>query len=88
MIELAGIAVLLLIALAAQHHSHREQLDQILAETSHERQKLLDRIQHPAVRQVEPQEPPIIHESPRDAAQMAQIGQVVPDFIDFGEEER
>lgn len=83
MIELAGISALLLIALLVEHRNHRHEVDQILAETSHERQKLLDRIQHPEVRQIEPipQDPP---EPPADAAELAFVGQEVPEFINVG----
>ncbi len=50
-----------------------------------ERAKLLDRIQHPEVRQVEPG-PLIEHEPPKDEAELAYVGQIVPEFIQVGGE--
>jgi hypothetical protein len=44
---------------------------------------LLDRIQHPEVRQVQAGEP-VEYEPPRDLAELAQVGQVVPDGYDVG----
>jgi hypothetical protein len=48
-----------------------------------ERAKLLDRIQFPETRQVAPSEP-VFHEPPKDEAELAHIGQVVPDFVQVG----
>ena len=48
-----------------------------------ERQSLLDRIQFPDVRQVAPSEP-VFHEPPKDEAELAHIGQIVPEFVQVG----
>ena len=48
-----------------------------------ERQSLLDRIQFPETRQVTPG-PVIEHEPPKDEAELAHIGQIVPDFVQVG----
>jgi hypothetical protein len=50
-----------------------------------ERASLLDRIQHPEIRQVESSEP-IVHEQPKDLAEMAWVGQEVPEFVKVGDE--
>jgi hypothetical protein len=49
-----------------------------------ERKQLLDRIQHPEIRQVEPGEP-VERDEPKDAAELAQVGQIVPDGVMVGE---
>ena len=47
---------------------------------------LLDRIQHPEIRQVEPvQSEPV--EPPKDAAELAMIGSIVPNGYDVGGED-
>jgi hypothetical protein len=51
-----------------------------------ERRSLLDRIQFPEARQVERGEP-VEHELPKDPAEMAFVGQEVPEFINVGSEE-
>ena len=51
-----------------------------------ERASLLDRLQFPETRQVEPG-PMIEHEPPKDEAELAHIGQVVPDFVQVGGDE-
>ena len=51
-----------------------------------ERQSLLDRIQFPEIRQITPSEP-VIHEPPKDEAELAQVGQIVPEFIQVGGDE-
>ena len=78
------IAGLLVAALVIQHWFHGKQMDDLLAETSHERRLLLDRIQHPTVRQVEPG-PQIEYDPPKDSAELAQVGQIVPDGYYVGE---
>ncbi len=77
------IAGLLLGALILEHVLHKRQVDSLLAEVSHERQKLLDRIQHPEVRQVQAGSV-VEHELPTDTAELAQVGLVVPDFVNVG----
>lgn len=87
---LLAIVVLLILALYRQQVSHLNHL--VLMQTKEERERkearvernaLLDRIQHPTVRQVEarPVDPPPI---PVDAAELAQIGQQVPEFVHVG----
>ncbi len=49
-----------------------------------ERQNLLDRIQHPAIRHTATVEDWEHEEPPRDLAELAQVGQVVPEFVDVG----
>ena len=51
-----------------------------------ERSSLLDRLQFPETRQVEPGEQ-VVHEPPKDEAELAHIGQVVPDFVQVGGDE-
>lgn len=74
---LAAIIVIQYI-LNARERSH------LIATYNHELAKLMDRIQHPEVRQVEPG-PDIQYEPPRDEAELAQVGLVVPDFVHVGE---
>lgn len=50
-----------------------------------ERASLLDRIQHPEVRQVRPASESVEYEIPKDEAELAQVGQVVPEFVNVGE---
>ncbi len=45
--------------------------------------RMADRIQHPEIRQVEPGEI-VQHDPPRDAEEMAQVGQEVPEFVQVG----
>jgi hypothetical protein len=77
------VALALLIAFILQHVLHFRQVGAMLADFSHERQKLLDRIQFPEVRQVE-----AIHsepaEIPKDAAEMSFVGGEVPAGVDVG----
>ena len=48
--------------------------------------KMADRIQHPEARQVEPGEI-VEHEPPKDTAELAHVGQIVPEFIQVGSED-
>lgn len=50
-----------------------------------ELQRFADRIQHPEVRQVDPG-PVVDVEPPKDAAEMAWVGEVVPEFVHVGEQ--
>ena len=72
--------------LEREREAHRQELARLLAEHRAETATLLDRIQHPHVRQVEPvvMDDP---EPPADAAEMAWVGQEVPEFIQVGSEE-
>ena len=58
-------------------------LSALIADHNAERAKLLDRIQHPEVRQVVPSEI-VIHEPPGDPAEMAFVGREVPEFVSVG----
>jgi hypothetical protein len=50
---------------------------------SEERAELLDRIQHPEVRRVDPG-PKVVHEPPRDMGELAMVGQIVPEHVKVG----
>jgi len=78
------IAGLLVVALIAQQFLHRRHMENVEARHTLERAKLLDRIQFPEVRQVGPSEP-VEYETPKDEAELAQVGQIVPDFVQVGE---
>jgi hypothetical protein len=77
------ISLALVLLLAYREWSHDRQTKTEIADTRRERQKLLDRIQHPEVRQVEPGEP-VEWDEPKDAAELAQVGQIVPDGVQVG----
>lgn len=82
---LLATVVLLVLALYRQQQSQNAQIALILSKAELERRHLLDRIQHPQVRQVDPQDfPPL--EPPRDAGELAQVGQIVPEFVHVGNE--
>lgn len=81
------IAGLLIAALIFQAVSHRRQLETQARFAEKERRSLLERIQHPELRQLdipEGYEPP---EIPADAAELAFVGQEVPEFIHVGTKE-
>ena len=70
--------------------SQREEREKLLASFEAERQRweqerqiLLDRIQHPESRQVAPG-PVIEYDPPKDEAELAYVGQMVPDGISVG----
>ena len=73
------IAGLLIAALIAQQFMHLREREK----NAVERAKLLDRIQFPEVRQVEAGEP-TSYEAPKDEAELAYVGQEVPEFINVG----
>jgi hypothetical protein len=58
-------------------------LERALERAESERASLLDRIQHPERVQVQPVEREAV-EPPRDSAELAYIGQIVPDGIQVG----
>jgi hypothetical protein len=64
---------------------HAQELRELVESSVAERASLLDRIQHPEVRQVSPSEP-MLHERPKDFAEMAWVGQEVPEFVKVGDE--
>jgi hypothetical protein len=78
------LTVALLVALAWRELAHDRQTKTEAVEARIERKQLLDRIQHPEIRQVEPGEP-IDWDEPKDAAELAQVGQIVPDGVMVGE---
>ena len=62
-----------------------EERERLLEAAAKERRSLLDRIQHPEKVQVLPDPDYIPPEPPKDAAELAWIGQVVPDFVNVGQ---
>lgn len=80
-----AVVVVLVVALYRQQVSHLNHLTLLWTKTEAERRALLDRIQHPGVRQID-REPVAPVEPPRDAAEFAHIGQVVPEFVHVGTE--
>ncbi len=75
------VASLLVAALVVQYLLHSRE------RREHDRQlsKMADRIQHPEIRQVEPG-PQTEYEPPKDEAELAQVGQIVPEFVQVGGE--
>ncbi|HXJ92613.1 MAG TPA: hypothetical protein VMT20_06990 [Terriglobia bacterium] len=78
------IAGLLVVALIAQQFLHRRHMENVEARNTLERQKLLERIQHPEIRPIVPSEP-VEYEMPKDEAELAQVGLIVPEFVQVGE---
>lgn len=58
-------------------------LERVLRAVERERASLLDRIQHPQIRQVEPVEQ-IVHEPSNDSVELAHVGMEVPDSVPVG----
>lgn len=77
------LAALLLVALILEEFRHQRQLSSLLAAFTAERRSLLDRIQHPELHQIETGEITFT-EPPKDTAELAYVGQEVPEFIDVG----
>jgi hypothetical protein len=77
------LAAFLAAIIVAQHVLHSRQIDSLIAQQSHERSELLTRIQHPERVLVGPSEP-VVHEEPKDSAEMAWVGQEVPEFVQVG----
>lgn len=83
---LTGIVVLLIASLAWQAERHRKHVDAILARMDITVSSLLTRIQHPQIIQNPVvRDPWVAPDPPRDAAELAQIGQVVPEFVHVGD---
>lgn len=79
------VVVLFGLALYRQGVSHQEHVLRLDAEARAERSELLTRIQHPEVRYFPPVEM-AAQEPPRDAGELAFVGQVVPDGYLVGTE--
>lgn len=71
---LVAALVLLILALYRQQVTHLNHISLIEVEAKAERKSLLDRIQHPTIRQVEPVQR-VEYVPPEDAAQFAMVGQ-------------
>lgn len=79
-----GLCVLgLILLLFRQARLAEAERTRILYASAQERASLLDRIQHPEVRQVQPVEVEP-WEPPRDLAELAHLGQVVPQGVSVG----
>lgn len=76
-----GFASFVLLLLFREREARRER-----EAWESERAKLLDRIQHPEVRQVEADIEYEEHVPPKDSAELAQVGQIVPEFVQVGGE--
>lgn len=72
-----------LAAAAIEREREATLLERALIRAEEERRSLLDRIQHPERPQVQPVEREPV-EPPRDSAELAYIGQIVPDGIQVG----
>jgi hypothetical protein len=77
------LTILFIVILLAQHYLHQRTINTILLQASLERKTLADRIQHPEIRQVEPGER-VEYDEPKDTAELAYVGQIVPDGIQVG----
>jgi hypothetical protein len=89
MIWLVGIEAFVILILVVLHQREIAHWKEIVwnmgAREAQERTKLLDRIQHPELRQVPPGGEMIEYDPPKDAAELAQVGQVVPEFVQVGD---
>lgn len=77
------ITAALILLLAFREHQHTRQTQTQIQEAQLERAQLLDRIQHPEVRQVQAG-PQVDYEPPRDTAELAHVGMEVPEFVQVG----
>lgn len=87
------VAGLLAAGIVCMYFAHQANVTRLLEQHEVERERndmaigaLLDRIQHPEVRQVQPGEP-VEHTPPADAAELAMVGLEVPDFVHVGNQE-
>lgn len=69
--------------LLAERFADKYLLDQILKRGAFERKELAERIQHPEVRHVD-SFVSIPHSQSQDSAEMAYVGDIVPEFLDVG----
>lgn len=77
-----GLAAIVALLVLLRERDAR-QLERLLEATARERRSLLDRIQHPQRVQVAPVEREPV-EPPRDGAEMAYVGQIVPEGVQVG----
>lgn len=89
-IALAVLLFMCLVLLSRATAEHRRMIERLLAAQARERQaaleerrSLADRIQHPERIQVQPVEGPEPY-VPRDSAELAYVGQLVPEFVQVG----
>jgi hypothetical protein len=78
------ITGLLIAVIAVQHWQHSQQASRTAAESARERARLLDRIQHPERVQIEAREGHETPDIPKDAAELAAVGTIVPEFVRVG----
>jgi hypothetical protein len=87
-----GVLTLVVLLERNQHRRATEKLielhvaerGRILSDAAEERRALADRIQHPERVQVQPMIDMEPFEPPEDLAEMAYIGQIVPDHVQVG----
>lgn len=84
---LVATILLLILALYRQNGGHQRHVDRLLERFDQSQAVLLDRIQHPQIIQN-----PVVRDAweapvpPKDAAEMAMIGQIVPEFVHVGDD--
>jgi hypothetical protein len=78
------VACLLAVGIVCVYFAHARQMTQLEDAHAQERAKLLDRIQFPQVRQVDAGEV-VERDPPTDAGELAQVGQIVPDYVNVGQ---
>jgi hypothetical protein len=69
---------------AAERHALLEHLKEQREEAREERRQLADRIQHPERVQVQPRADYVPPELPKDMAELAYVGGIVPEFVNVG----
>lgn len=82
---IAQALIILLLLIMFEREAQRE----IAKDAIHarERKSLLDRIQHPERIQVQTDPDYVTPDAPKDAAELAAVGTIVPDFIQVGGDE-
>lgn len=81
------VASLLAVGIVCLYFGHQAERARLLNAFERERKSLLDRIQFPSVRQVEGDGETEVAEVPRDAAELQWVGEVVPEFVNVGDQE-
>lgn len=86
MIEAVVALALIVVALLVLRERDARRLEGLLVAQAEERRSLSDRLQFPEQRQIAPidSEP---QEIPKDAAELAFVGQIVPTGYDVGDED-